>query len=87
MVTRFCCGWFQLHAEADAELQLQFKLLMEKRKANVARSATFALPTGNQTFVKLEGFEWDGSDSIRSCSAWNTIRARQRAAFNPTLLV
>ena len=61
MVTSISCECLKLHAEADAELQQRFKERREKLEAVTSETATFALPTGNRTFVKVEKSEWDGS--------------------------
>ena len=63
MVTEISCGCLQLHAETDAELQQRFMELRERLKSVTSQTATFALPTGRRTFVKVTQSEWDGSFS------------------------
>ena len=63
MVTEISCGSLQLHSETNTELQLQFKELRERLKGVTTETATFALPTGDRTFMKVTESQWDGSFS------------------------
>ena len=63
MVTDISCGCLQLHAETNAELQLQFKELRERLKEVTTETASFTLPTGDRTFMKVTESQWDGSFS------------------------
>ena len=62
MVTETSCGCLQLHDETNAELQLKFKELGERLK-EVTTQTTFALPTGDRTFMKVTESQWDCSFS------------------------